>query len=139
MIANAMFYQADSGMQKQLISIGPVKFSSTQLFTSTISTLIVLPVNLLIITIFRKYKVKSHGVLPVKVNAELNNNKKKMSPNVAKQQTWRRSSKHIETININDSNSPEVEYNNIKKNQSLKSKISSSFHFYLFFELKTEF
>ena len=49
-----------------------------QLFTSVISTLIVVPVNLIIVTIFRKSKHRSSSVIPTKSNF------------VARQKYWRR-------------------------------------------------
>lgn len=49
-----------------------------KLFTSVISTLIVVPVNLIIVTIFRKSKHKNSGIIPTK------------SDFIARQKYWRR-------------------------------------------------
>ena len=60
MISNAMFYrqdtQATANKAGALLKIGPLEFTLTQLWISFISTLIVLPVNLIIVTLFRKAK-----------------------------------------------------------------------------------
>lgn len=56
------------------------------------STLIVVPVNLLIVTIFRKAKLKHHGIVPTrKVQAG--------KSHVVKKEFWR----HVEEIEINES------------------------------------
>jgi len=86
MIANAMFYKADSpNSGKQAIQVGPIKFTLSQLFTSIVSTMIVVPVNVIIVTLFRKAKMVHHGVMPVKT-----------SQNVAKQRHWRQNIQSIE-------------------------------------------
>lgn len=68
MIANAMFYRQDTeGRQNQAgtsIQIGPLRFTLTQLWISFISTLVVLPVNLIIVTLFRKAKYSSKTFIP---------------------------------------------------------------------------
>ena len=60
MISNAMFYrqdtQATANKAGALMKIGPIEFTLTQLWVSFIGTLIVLPVNLIIVTLFRKAK-----------------------------------------------------------------------------------
>jgi hypothetical protein len=60
MISNAMFYrqdtQATANKAGVLMKIGPIEFTLTQLWVSFIGTLIVLPVNLIIVTLFRKAK-----------------------------------------------------------------------------------
>ena len=58
MISNAMFYQQEtrttSNSAGTLLTIGPITFTLTQLWVSFIGTLIVLPINLIIVTLFRK-------------------------------------------------------------------------------------
>jgi len=60
MISNAMFYRQDTqaAVNKAgvLMKIGPIQFTLTQLWISFIGTLIVLPINLIIVTLFRKAK-----------------------------------------------------------------------------------
>jgi hypothetical protein len=60
MISNAMFYRQDTQATKTkagvLLKIGPIEFTLTQLWISFIGTLIVLPINLIIVTLFRKAK-----------------------------------------------------------------------------------
>lgn len=61
MLANAMFYkdggegEADSGVE---VKIGPVRLSTKQIGIGILSSLVVLPVNLVIINIFRKARPK---------------------------------------------------------------------------------
>ena len=55
MITNAMFYgQGDEGGGETAIEIGPISMSAVQLYTSIISSLIVMPPILLITTIFTR-------------------------------------------------------------------------------------
>jgi hypothetical protein len=60
MISNAMFYRQDtqgtSNKAGVLMKIGPIQFTLTQLWISFIGTLIVLPINIIIVTLFRKAK-----------------------------------------------------------------------------------
>ena len=67
MISNAMFYrqdtQATANKAGVLMKIGPIEFTLTQLWISFIGTLIVLPVNLLIVTLFRKAKYSQRALI----------------------------------------------------------------------------
>lgn len=67
MISNAMFYrqdtQATTNKAGVLMKIGPIEFTLTQLWISFIGTLIVLPVNLLIVTLFRKAKYSQRTLI----------------------------------------------------------------------------
>ncbi|XP_070568587.1 polycystin family receptor for egg jelly-like [Ptychodera flava] len=57
LISNAMFYRTDSEAEKMTytrVEFGPIRFSLQQVYIGTVSTLVVLPVNLIIINIFRK-------------------------------------------------------------------------------------
>ncbi|XP_077978551.1 polycystin-1-like protein 2 [Glandiceps talaboti] len=59
LISNAMFYKNDSDSEEEnmnftWIHFGPIKFSLQQIYIGSISTLIVFPVNILIVSIFRK-------------------------------------------------------------------------------------
>ncbi|CAF4530204.1 unnamed protein product, partial [Rotaria sp. Silwood2] len=60
MISNAMFYRQDTQTTVNkagvLMKIGPIEFTLTQIVISFFGTLVVLPVNLIIITLFRKAK-----------------------------------------------------------------------------------
>ena len=57
MIANAMWYKSeDSVTSTQAISIGPISFTVHQLYTSIVSSLIVVPPMLIITIFFRKAK-----------------------------------------------------------------------------------
>ncbi|XP_077978965.1 polycystin-1-like protein 2 [Glandiceps talaboti] len=56
LISNAMFYKTDSEAEKMnftWIHFGPIKFSLQQIYIGTISTLVVFPVNMLTVYIFR--------------------------------------------------------------------------------------
>lgn len=61
MVANAMFYkdggdgETDAGIE---VKIGPIRLSTKQIGIGIMSSLVVLPVNLLIINIFRKARAK---------------------------------------------------------------------------------
>ena len=68
--------------------------------------MIVVPVNLIIVTLFRKAKLKHHGILPSKQN------------HVAKQQYWRKV-KIIENIEL-----PKNEQNKVSENFNVKYDIS---------------
>ena len=67
MISNAMFYrqdtQATANKAGVLMKIGPIEFTLTQLWISFIGTLIVLPVNLMIVTLFRKAKYSQKSLV----------------------------------------------------------------------------
>ncbi|CAF3946958.1 unnamed protein product [Adineta steineri] len=67
MISNAMFYRQDTQATKTkagvLMKIGPIEFTLTQLWISFIGTLIVLPVNLIIVTLFRKAKYSQKALV----------------------------------------------------------------------------
>ncbi|XP_077993194.1 polycystin-1-like protein 2 [Glandiceps talaboti] len=67
LISNAMFYKTDSEAKKMTftwVRFGPIQFSLQQIYIGTISTLVVFPVNAIIVTIFRKTK-RSGGRVPV--------------------------------------------------------------------------
>lgn len=67
MISNAMFYRQDiqttTDKAGVLMKIGPIYFTSIQLVISFFGTLVVLPVNLIIITLFRKSKYSQRTLL----------------------------------------------------------------------------
>ena len=54
MLANAMFYKQDKAVAGSQISIGKFRFSWRQLVIGIQSAMIVLPINLLIVQLFRK-------------------------------------------------------------------------------------
>ncbi len=106
MIANAMFYRAsDNKSSSGVIQLGPLKFTMTQLYTSVISTLIVVPVNLLIVTIFRKAKLKHHGIAPMR---------RAGASHVVKNQFWRRVDNGVNEIELDEQSgsSNDVDYGN---------------------------
>ena len=69
MIANAMFFGvgADSDGSVVIVSMGTVSITTHTLLISVYATLVVLPVNLLIVTLFRKSKPKYHWDLPADI------------------------------------------------------------------------
>lgn len=71
MISNCMWYKTDSNQNdgdiSQNVHLGPFSFSSQEFFTSLFGSLIVVPLNLLIVTLFRKSKPHIHAS-SVKVN-----------------------------------------------------------------------
>ena len=103
-----MFYKQE-GSSASGIKVGPITFTAGQLFTSIISSLIVIPVNLIIVTLFRKAKIATPKIQPTK------------SSHVAKQHYWRQ---NIQSIELHDKDN--VVYDN--ENQSdihIKNKKST--------------
>jgi hypothetical protein len=80
MISNAMFYrqdtQATANKAGVLMKIGPIQFTLTQLWISFIGTLIVLPVNLFIVTLFRKAKYSQKTLVTHYLKENKRRNKK---------------------------------------------------------------
>ena len=70
MVANAMFYELGSEQQSFQIQFGPININWTELMIGFQSSLVIVPVNLLIITIFRYTKPKAY-------KSEANSNSKK--------------------------------------------------------------
>lgn len=65
MLANLMFYQAgadDTSTSDQSIHIGPFIFSVRQIMIGVQSSFVVLPVNMIIVSIFRKLKPKEDNL-----------------------------------------------------------------------------
>ncbi|XP_019631004.1 PREDICTED: polycystic kidney disease protein 1-like 2 [Branchiostoma belcheri] len=58
MITNAMFYRTDDSVRQQVYRLGPLVFTLSQLWISFVSTLIVFPVNFIIVYVFRKSRPK---------------------------------------------------------------------------------
>ena len=55
MITSAMFYKSEDNVERpQVLRLGPLSFSIQELFVSIITVIIVLPVNLLVLQLFRK-------------------------------------------------------------------------------------
>ena len=84
MIANAMFYKAEPSSVQPLVKLGPLKFTMAQVFTSIISTLIVVPVNVIVVTLFRKSKLRNQKIQPAR------------SSHVARQQFWRQNVRNVD-------------------------------------------
>ena len=58
MLSNAMFYEVGGASKNDSVRIGPFSLSMSQVIIGIQSSLIVFPVNLLLVTIFRKLKAK---------------------------------------------------------------------------------
>jgi hypothetical protein len=75
MISNAMFYRQDTQSTKSkagvLMKIGPIEFTLTQLWISFIGTLVVLPINLIIVTLFRKAKYNQRILITDQVQEKI--------------------------------------------------------------------
>ncbi|XP_050394949.1 polycystic kidney disease protein 1-like 2 [Patella vulgata] len=57
MIANAMWYRTTEGLEySQVVSLGPFQFTSQEFLISIFMSIIVVPVNIIIVTFFRKSK-----------------------------------------------------------------------------------
>ncbi|CAF1487008.1 unnamed protein product [Rotaria magnacalcarata] len=80
MISNAMFYKQDTKATENkagvLMKIGPVQFTLAQLWVSFIGTLIVLPINLIIVTLFRKAKYSQKTLITHQLKETRRRNKK---------------------------------------------------------------
>ena len=63
MITNCMWFKSDDRVEQvSVLRVGPFKFTLHQLFISVVSTLIVFPVNLIIVTIFKKARPKHNTI-----------------------------------------------------------------------------
>ena len=57
MVANAMFYEAGTSSSPTTeVKIGPIRFSTQQISIAIISSLVVLPINTIVVMLFRKAK-----------------------------------------------------------------------------------
>ena len=114
MLANAMFYQKDK-VVGVTIDLGSFKFSWTQIMIGIQSALIVFPINLLIVTLFRKFtarRIEKESKLPMTEDEDLfkvtNLNKKQ-------------NEKSLKNDIINEANDldlkgqPQVKRTNVKK------------------------
>ena len=76
MITNCMFFKSDEKAENvSAVSIGPFSFTLHQLFISIVTTLIVFPPSLAIVTIFRKAKPKKTSIM--QMNQTLSQKSKK--------------------------------------------------------------
>ncbi|CAF1019415.1 unnamed protein product [Rotaria sordida] len=112
MISNAMFYRQDTQTTVNkagvLIKIGPIEFTLTQIIISFFGTLVVLPINLIIITLFRKAKY-SQKIL---ITQHLQNKKyknKSLEKNEQYEKTTRFFSRKKYRLKHSKSNEEEVE------------------------------
>lgn len=115
MIANAMFYKAEPRSVQPLVKLGPLKFTMAQVFTSIISSLIVIPVNLIIVTLFRKSKLKTPKILPGHVS------------HVVKQQYWRHRSPSSISMPYNNNTDHDNHQNDNNKKRTFLSQIKFFF------------
>ncbi len=58
------------------MKIGPIEFTLTQLWISFIGTLVVLPVNLIIVTLFRKAKYSQRNLITHHLQEKKNRNRR---------------------------------------------------------------
>lgn len=104
MISNAMFYrqdtQATANKAGVLLKIGPLEFTLTQLWISFISTMIVLPVNLIIVTLFRKAKYSQKTLVTHQLSEK--KRRKKLSEKDEQYQKTRRFVPHRSSSQTND-------------------------------------
>ncbi|KAK3090876.1 hypothetical protein FSP39_015410 [Pinctada imbricata] len=82
MITNAMWYMSDGGENQQNVSLGPFTFSAQEFSVSILGSLIVVPVNLLIITMFRKSRpyLPNKDVVKTTYKSKSRDQKKKKEP-----------------------------------------------------------
>ena len=98
----------------------------TKLFTSLVSTMIVVPVNLIIVTLFRKAKVVHKGILPMKVNQNVQ----------PKQRHWRQNVQSIEfessTTNFNGESTADMHDREAYENRGIKRLYGHKIFFFCF-------
>lgn len=87
MMANAMWYKTDEGRYTR-VDLGPVEFSWEQVSIGIMSSLIVFPINLILVQIFRHSKLKK----PIKIpkSSSLGNNKVEPNEKVVNSERYSR-------------------------------------------------
>jgi polycystin 1L2 len=76
MITNCMFFKADDNVQNvSTLQVGPFAFTLHQLFISIVTTAIVFPPSMFIVTVFRKARPKNNGIM--QMNQQLSQKSKK--------------------------------------------------------------
>ncbi|XP_069123478.1 uncharacterized protein [Argopecten irradians] len=89
MITNAMWFKSeDNNANTSAMKIGPVSFTLQQVFVSFASTLIVFPVNFILMTFFRKCRPKKNGIMHKNQNVPKRGKWKSVS--ATQSQTWNR-------------------------------------------------
>ncbi|XP_066282651.1 polycystin-1-like protein 2 [Branchiostoma lanceolatum] len=64
MITNAMFYRTDDSVKQQVYRLGPLVFTLSQVWISFVSTIIVFPVNFVIVYVFTKSRPSRSKTAP---------------------------------------------------------------------------
>ncbi|KAI8514732.1 Vacuolar protein sorting-associated protein 54, partial [Branchiostoma belcheri] len=64
MITNAMFYRTDDSVRQQVYRLGPLVFTLSQVWISFVSTIIVFPVNFVIVYVFTKSRPRRRKTTP---------------------------------------------------------------------------
>ncbi|XP_078674748.1 polycystin-1-like protein 2 [Branchiostoma floridae x Branchiostoma belcheri] len=64
MITNAMFYRTDDSLKQQVYRLGPLVFTLSQVWISFVSTMIVFPVNFVIVYVFTKSRPRRRKTTP---------------------------------------------------------------------------
>ncbi|OWF47600.1 Polycystic kidney disease and receptor for egg jelly-related protein [Mizuhopecten yessoensis] len=89
MITNAMWFKSeDKSSNTSAMKIGPISFTLQQLFVSFASTMIVFPVNFVLMTFFRKCRPRKNGVMHK--NQQVPKRGKWKSVSASQSQTWGR-------------------------------------------------
>ncbi|XP_060067156.1 uncharacterized protein LOC132547416 [Ylistrum balloti] len=87
MITNAMWFKSEeNNANTSAMKIGPVSFTLQQVFVSFASTMIVFPVNFILMTFFRKCRPKKNGVMHK--NQQVPKRGKWKSVSATQSQTW---------------------------------------------------
>jgi polycystin 1L2 len=73
MMANAMWYEKDKG-KYTAVDLGPFQFSWEQISIGVMSSLVVFPINLVLVQLFRQSKLRKHPDIPQRPQ-QVNNNK----------------------------------------------------------------
>lgn len=140
MITNAMWYKTtDDSQNQQNVHLGPFVFSSQEFFTSLMGSLIVIPVNLLIITFFKKSRpsktdkrnkyAQDHKKCETSVgkSGSVNNDSSRcLTPSAIQGITFVSSASSVSDFNRINSQEKLVDTNDSRKIKQIKSKKEKS-------------
>lgn len=78
MLANAMFFEVGGGTQDTTVKLGPIQLSWSLIMIGIQSSIIVMPVNVLLVTIFRKLAPKEQKTKEYEEGTEIESNAEKV-------------------------------------------------------------
>ncbi|XP_066271638.1 polycystin-1-like protein 2 [Branchiostoma lanceolatum] len=81
MVSNAMWYKTDDNLQTTTLKLGPISFTLHDLYVSVMTSVTVVPINLLLIQLFKRCKPKTE----VNKVSDTNGQKDKISTSASRQ------------------------------------------------------